>query len=222
MVLTEENSTFRSFFRFKLPALWFEPDTWLEKMTQILLLPADICMQILNYIPRLRDLRNHEVPLDALQLEGKQRGIPFYAIEDVNSFSDRLQNAWNDWITSGSRYGLYNVFTEVGYVLDTTTYEYGIQERIEAPIVAYWGDHNDVTTHRNMVWNKFFYDGYIDSRYCYAVYVKDAEENMYLNSTRINEIKDICNRFGEAHTQLYYIHFTDGLGNILHTINVQD
>lgn len=225
MVVDQENiptNSFRAFFRSKLPALWYENDTWLAKMTQILLLPADIYMQILNYIPRLRDLSSHNVPLDALIHEGKQRSIPYYSIENTNSYADRLQNAWDDWTAAGSRYGLHKVLTEVGYIPDTTTYEYGIQENIQNVSPAYWGDSSDVTLHRDMVWGKFYWDGYIDTRYCYAVYISDIAENYWADSTRINEIRDICYRFSEGHTHLYYIYFTDGMGNILHTTTVQD
>lgn len=183
-------------------------------------MPADLMAQVFNFIPRLRDMRNQEAPLDGMILEGKQRNTPKYNIESKESFSERLLNSWNDWIRSGSRLGLWTVLTEVGYTPDTTTYEYGIQENIQGLDYAYWASASDPTLHRNILWGKFYWGGVIYERFCFAVHICDPDSNLYANRTRINEIIDICGRFADGHNRLIAIYFTDGSGNILNTYNV--
>jgi len=212
-------ASFREYFRTKIPGVWFEEDTWLEKITQIILMPLDIMTQVLNYIPRLRDIRNEEAPLDGMILEGKQRALPKYNIESKESYGLRVLNAWNDWERSGSRLGLFNVLIEVGYTPDTTTYEYGVQENITNLDNAYWADADTPSEHRNIVWDKFSWGGIVDEYFCFGIHISDPNNKYYSNQTRLNEIIDICRRFSDGHNRLVGIYFTDGSGNILNTYN---
>lgn len=209
------SANFREWFRTKLPGLYFEPGTWLEKMAQLILLPADLFLQVFDYIPRLRDLKNKEVPADGQILIGYERSMPKYSNEP--DYQARLHAAWTIWKDAGSRYGLWNVVTLAGYTLDTTTYEYGIQENVTNGIHAYWASYTHPEDNRGMVWGKFYFGEDIDSRFCFSIYVKDINSDIYYNEYKINELVDMCFRFAPAHCKLLFIHFTDGAGNVLNS-----
>jgi len=199
----------------KLPGLYFQDGTWLQKLAQIILLPADILLQTFDYIPRLRDLKNKQVPLDGSLLIGYERSMPKYSNEP--SYQDRLHAAWEIWQQAGSRYGLWNVVTLAGYTLDTTTFEYGIRENENEGIHAYWASVDHPEDNRGIVWGKFYWDGDIDSRFAYSIYVTDPISDIYFNEYKVNELVDMCGRFAPAHCKLLHIHFTDGAGTVLYT-----
>jgi hypothetical protein len=208
-------SNFREYFRTKLPGLYYESGTWLEKLAQLVLMPSDIILQVFDYIPRLRDLKNKEVPLDGQLLIGKERNMPKYSNEP--DYQNRLVNAWTIWQDAGSRYGLWNVATLAGYTFDTTTYEYGIREHEDTGVVAYWANYYNSELNRGTVWNKFYWGGDLDSTFCYSIYLTDPVGDIYFNEYKVNELSDMCARFAPAHCKLLHIHFTDGAGTVLNT-----
>lgn len=208
-------ANFRTFFRDKIPELYFAEGTWIEKLTQTVLLPFDIFMQVLNYIPRLRDLKNREVSNDALLLEGQQTNMPKYASEP--DYAGRILERWNIWQSAGSRPCFYNTAVLAGYTPDTTVYEYGVQERIQNVKNAYWAGEDHPENNRDIVWSKFYWGGYIDSKNLYAVHIIDPDGDVYYNESKTNEIVDICYRFVGAENRLAYIYSTDGSGNIVFT-----
>jgi hypothetical protein len=206
---------FREHFRSKLPGLYFSEGTWLEKIKEILLMPADIFMQVLDFIPRLRDLKNQNTPEDGAILEAAQRNLIKYFAEPI--FFERILNSWETWTEAGSRYLINKVITMVGYTMDTTIYEYGVQEHITETQAAYWADYTNISENRGVAFDKFYWDGFIDSQYNYGIHIVDPTGIIYTNNTKIKELTHICRKFGPAHCLLYSIYFTDGAGNIVNT-----
>lgn len=209
---------FREYFRTRLPGLYFEPGTWLEKIKEIMLMPADIFLQVFDYIPRLRDLINGDAPADGLELEAKQRNSKKYNNEPT--LMGRLQDSWNIWGESGSRYGLNRLITMCGYTMDTTTYEYGIQEHAENQKYAYWGSLTNPSVNRGVCYNHFYWGGYIDSKFSYIIYIVDPEGDIYNTDAKVNDLIHMCYTTAPAHCNLAAIKFTDGAGNVLNTTDL--
>jgi hypothetical protein len=214
---------FREYFRTKIPGLYFIEGSWLEKLKEILLMPSDIFMQVLDYIPRLRDLKNKNAPEDGKILEGKMRNLDKYNEPDFNS---RLIDSWTIWTESGSRYGLNKLITRVGYTLsevlivgvDTFSIPYGILDNIaNQGETAYWATSNNISINRAIAFGNFYWGGFIDARFSYSIIIIDEQEIIYNNITKENELISICSKFAPAHVKLNSIIYTDSSGNILNT-----
>lgn len=211
---------FREYFREKIPGLWFVPGSWMEKLKEVLLMPMDISMQVLDYIPRLRDLKHKNTPEDGLIAEAIMRGFVKYYQEPA--FRERILDSWNVWAEAGSRYGLHRLITMVGYTLDTTVHEYGIEEHLEHVKYAYWGDVDDPTQNRGVVFGQYYWGGYIISKFAYAIHVSDPDELIMnsgdvINQTKINELVHMCSKYAPAHCILSRIFFTDGAGFVINS-----
>jgi hypothetical protein len=222
--MTAQNN-FREFFKTKLPErFWGDDYPILKRLLGLILVPYDIYLQVLEYVPRIKDLKNKSVPDDALKIIGSERGLEKFSSETSNSYADKLYQAWEIWKYAGSRYGINLVFKLSNITLDETTYEYGIQERLEDQYDSYWGEPY-------LFWDKFEYgsysvedgyDGYAYTWATYAIHVSDPTTSISTNQATIEQIKDMAKKFASAHTRLCYLHFTDGAGNIHTSIDLRN
>jgi hypothetical protein len=98
----------------------------------------------------------------------------------------------------------------IGYEMDDTVFEYGIQEQFSNFRYAYWGDVD-------INWGKFQWGWFVNSNFAYVIYITDPNGDIYQGvvTTKVKELVDICYKFAPAHCYLAGIYFTDGAGNIL-------
>jgi hypothetical protein len=213
---------FSDYIKTKLPNPFFNAK-WLEKLVNVNFYPFDISLQVLDYLPRLRDSRQVS-PKDLKHL-GYEKNMPEYYGEI--DYPGRLKEAFNIWKNAGSRYGLNLTIKSCGFIPDETVFEYGIEERVDNFLpndgYAIWADGDLPDRNRALLWGHFYWpetDGYteIDSYGTYTVYISDPDESIYNEGFKTSSLFKICEKFAPANIHCGAIYLTDGSGTILHTI----
>lgn len=208
---------FREFFQNKLPeSFWSDEKHWLSRLTNLTLFPYDIYLQLTDYVSRIRDVKKGSTPDDGLNLIGQERLLEKYSRENSLQYGNKLAKSWEIWKASGSRFGLNLLFKLSNIELDNTTFEYGIEERLDNIYPNYWGA-------KNMFWSKYYYggDGYVDSAFTYCLYIKDPTTNLSVDPATKRTILKYTSRFAPANTRLCFVYFTNGNGLVHTTIDVR-
>ena len=89
--------------------------------------------------------------------------------------------------------------------MDSTVYEYGIEEDLGFEYQSIWGEDY-------LFWDHFIWGENALLFTSYAVYVKDPNGTLKQNTAVLNSIKETCQRFAPAHCFLGKIYFTNGNG----------
>ncbi len=218
----------KNFFDFTKAILpgWFFNGGYVEKLLKTNILPIDVTLQVLDYIPRMRDLTY--VAKQDYKHHEYEKNLPQYVGE--TNYEIRAHKAMDTWIEAGSRPQIYETLTDIGYILDSTNHDYGIQDGYEnwdgyqyllgEDGYSIWSgsdDGTEQTEHKQVVWGHFIWGGYIDIWAIWAVYIYDPNGGDPANEytpEQLQNIQKVADKFGPAHTILLRIFITDGFGNI--------
>jgi hypothetical protein len=154
---------------------WFYNGGYLEKLLKTNILPFDVTMQVLDYLPRMRDL-NYVAKTDYKYHE-YEKNIEAYPNEPA--FELRIKKTFDTWKNAGSRPCIGGILEDVGFILDENDFAYGIQDGYQEwqgyenslgeDGYSIWsgsdsGDplENDSSAHKQVAWGHFKWGTTID------------------------------------------------------------
>lgn len=194
---------------------------YLSGLISAMTVNTDVIVQVLDQIPQLRNLELADSK--TLSLIAQENGSPRYPNESDELLINRMIHNFDLWRYSGSRYGLSLALADAGFVVDSTNFLYGIEERVlpvdPNQVLAIWADSDYASEHKGIVWGHFIWpesdDGTpeIDMNGLFNVYINnsssilDTDENKEL-------IKSVVKRYGKCTRALYKINYTDGIGTV--------
>lgn len=219
-----ENPSINEYIKQILPEIYTET-TYLSGLLDTFTVPFDVILQVLSYLPYLRDPSYCDK--NGLNELAREKNCPRFAGESDEMLANRIKDSFDLWRYSGSRFGLNKALVAFGFSPDATNHEYGIEERVQPDDptlgLAIWADGDHLKLHKNIVWGHYVWptrsDGLpeIDTNGLFNLYITDADGSIFSDDIKIAMIINCVKKFGKCTRALYKIRFTDGNGVVLNT-----